>query len=81
MGLIDRDDAERAVKMRAHEPRGLLDDGLRLDAIAALTDFISALDPAARHAIGGVLKHRAWINQKPLIIEFAVRIRDQTLVA
>jgi hypothetical protein len=58
-----------------------VNDRARFVEITALPDFVSAIDPAARHAEFGIFQHRARIDQKPLAIELAVRIGDQTVMA
>jgi hypothetical protein len=81
LGLVDGHDADRAIDPLAHEGRRFFDDSCGFVEIAALSGFVGAIDAAACHAEFPVFEHRARIDKKTLVVEFAVRIGDQTLVA
>ena len=58
-----------------------VNDRARFVEITALPDFVSSIDLAAGHHEFGIFWHRARIDQKPLPIELAVRIGEQTVMA
>lgn len=60
--LVHRDDTNGMVGPRSHRRGSLINNDVDLFEIAALSEFVSAINFLARHAKFRVLPNRAWIN-------------------